>query len=405
MSVSVQFADMEKYSKVIVVRSTQHNAGWILCNIAGGTTASNTSVCNAGGMELFHKLLQTSDKQYLDVALYGLANIAGESQTNRNRLLDLGVLNTLLDKYSIAKEFELLESYGFLLKNIMRYPYEFNEQTVNDILEVSMQTLEISCCDSTTEEFIEGIGCLVSHNDYGKYVLSTEPYLSILLSYFNHTAYEIQEKVHRITAVIATGTTEMTQSLLNKRILDKALCLLHNAKPPLRKEIAWLVSNITAGTRDQIDEVLSHSIITSVMKLLIESDLNVKKEATYIFYNIAILASPNQILKLVSLGILEYLKDALNNSDPKYVLVISTQNMLTFTRALLKAGEDLQVDSLKFMMDSSGCIDVLEKLLNSQNSLISEKAYGIVRDFIGLDEDSDQEKQTLQLIESEFVFS
>lgn len=79
--------------------------------------------------------------------------------------------------------------------------------------------------------------------------------------------------------------------------------------------------------------------------------------------------------------------------------------MLTFTRSLLKAGDDLNVESLKYMLDTSGCIDVLEKLLNSQNDLISERAYGIVKDFIGLEDESEETIEILHPIESEFVFT
>ena len=79
--------------------------------------------------------------------------------------------------------------------------------------------------------------------------------------------------------------------------------------------------------------------------------------------------------------------------------------MLTFTRSLLKAGDDLNVESLKCMLDTSGCIDVLEKLLNSQNDLISERAYGIVKDFIGLEDESEETNEILHHMESEFVFT
>lgn len=63
------------------------------------------------------------------------------------------------------------------------------------------------------------------------------------------------------------------------------------------------------------------------------------------------------------------------------------------------------MESLKYMLDNSGCIDVLEKLLNSQNDLISERAYGIVKDFIGLEDESEETIKILCPIESEFVFT
>jgi hypothetical protein len=144
------------------------------------------------------------------------------------------------------------------------------------------------------------------------------------MSYYEHSVYEIQEKANKVIATLATGTHEMTQTILNQRVLDRALCILQTAKSPLRKEIAWLLSNIAAGTQSQISELLSHSIITSGLRFLIDTDLTVKKEATYIFYNLAMKAAPKQLLKLVSLGILEYLQEALNSIDAKIVLVLAT---------------------------------------------------------------------------------
>lgn len=295
-----------------------------MCNIAGGLTDSNLAVCNAGGMELFHKLLKTQDKDYFDVALYGLANIAGEYIKNRNRLIKQGVLDSLIGCYITAKEMDLLENYGFCLRNMVRYRYEFEEMTVNNILDVVMQTLEVNCSTEITHEFLEVVGYLTLYSLYAQHVISTEPYVDILMSYYEHSAYEIQEKANRAIATLATGTHEMTQTILNKRVLDRALCLLQTAKSPLRKEIAWLLSNIAAGTQSQISELLSHSIITSGMKFLIDTDLIVKKEATYIFHNLAQKAAPDQLIKLVSLGILEYLQEALNSIDAKIVLVIAT---------------------------------------------------------------------------------
>ena len=228
-------------------------------------------------MELFHKLLKTQDKDYFDVSLYGLANIAGECIKNRNRLIKQGVLDSLMECFLNAKEMDLLENYAFCVRNMVRYRYEFNEMTVNNILDVSIQTLEVSCSAEITHEFLEVIGCLTLYSVYAQYVISTEPYIQILMSYYEHSVYEIQEKANRVIATLATGTHEMTQTILNNRVLDKALCLLQSAKSPLRKEIAWLLSNIAAGTQSQISELLSHSIITSGMKFLIDTDLIVKK--------------------------------------------------------------------------------------------------------------------------------
>jgi hypothetical protein len=51
---------------------------------------------------------------------------------------------------------------------------------------------------------------------------------------------------------IATGSEEDTQNLINEGILTKASGIMFHHKKMVRKEVCWTLSNITAGTANQI---------------------------------------------------------------------------------------------------------------------------------------------------------
>lgn len=61
----------------------------------------------------------------------------------------------------------------------------------------------------------------------------------------------------RIIGNIATGSTDQTQKIIEKGIIDRLFLLLDHEKNTVRKECCWILSNITAGTADQINIVFS----------------------------------------------------------------------------------------------------------------------------------------------------
>lgn len=62
----------------------------------------------------------------------------------------------------------------------------------------------------------------------------------------------------RTVGNIVTGNDQQTQAIINCGALNCLLMLLNNAhKKSIKKEACWTISNITAGTKDQIQAVSS----------------------------------------------------------------------------------------------------------------------------------------------------
>lgn len=60
---------------------------------------------------------------------------------------------------------------------------------------------------------------------------------------------------------------------------------MYHKKKTVRKEVCWSLSNITAGTPDQIQLCLDLGIIDKLINILINDDIEIKKEAVWAVSN------------------------------------------------------------------------------------------------------------------------
>lgn len=65
----------------------------------------------------------------------------------------------------------------------------------------------------------------------------------------------IQTPALRVCGNIVTGSDKITQTMLDMKVLPQFAALLQSNRKGLRKEAAWAISNITAGNREQTQQV------------------------------------------------------------------------------------------------------------------------------------------------------
>jgi importin subunit alpha-1 len=118
--------------------------------------------------------------------------------------------------------------------------------------------------------------------------------------------------------------------------LPALLALLASPKEGIRKEACWTVSNITAGSPQQIQAVIDANIIPPLINILQNADFKTKKEACWAMSNATSggLQEPSQIRYLVSQGCIKPLCDLLKSTDNKIIQVA-----LDGLENILKVGE------------------------------------------------------------------
>jgi len=78
--------------------------------------------------------------------------------------------------------------------------------------------------------------------------------------------------------------------------------LLAHDKKAIRKEVAWSISNITAGPEHQIQACFDSGVIDKLLHMMQFDDMEIRKEACWAVSNCTACATPFQISLLVEKG-------------------------------------------------------------------------------------------------------
>ena len=92
-------------------------------------------------------------------------------------------------------------------------------------------------------------------------------------------------------------------------------------KKSIIKEACWTISNITAGTKDQINAVIEAGCIDPIVHLLKHGELEIKREAAWAVSNATSGGELTQIQQLVSYGCIPPLCELLRVMDQRVVQV------------------------------------------------------------------------------------
>ena len=164
--------------------------------------------------------------------------------------------------------------------------------------------------------------------------------------------------------------------ILHSGALPSLLKLLSHAKKAIRKESCWTISNITAGNRDQIQEVINNGLLPPVIHLLQTADFDIKKEAAWAISNATSGGSPQQVEYLVEMNSVKPLVDLLAVSDAKIIGVA-----LEALENILKVGKDKQQElglaenPFASKIETADGLPKIEGLQEDPNEEVSETSY------------------------------
>lgn len=109
--------------------------------------------------------------------------------------------------------------------------------------------------------------------------------------------------------------------MLNCNVLLSLKHLLSHNKEAIKKETCWTISNITAGTKAQIQLVIDQGLIPLLIEVLTTCDFKTRKEAAWAISNATSGGSDMQINTIVAAGAIPPLCDILRVPDTKVIEV------------------------------------------------------------------------------------
>jgi len=298
--------------------TVEFEAQWCVVNVCAGDTAQCRAAVDAGAIRVFVEVVGGAgggDVKIIENAIWGLGNIAGDVDM-RDRVRASGAWGALLamlgPPHSGTAPVQLLRQAAWALSNCCRGrptpPWDVVSsapavlaallQQSRDAAVLADACWSLSYLSDGTDQNIEGV--------LGAGVV---PRLVELLAH-DDDGGGVRWPALRTLGNLVTGSEHTTQAVLDGGLLAGAAAggpfgvLLRAQDNPryedrLCKNAVWALSNVTAGSRSQIEEVRESGLMPAVLALLDSGPADIKKEACWTVSNWAEGGSHEQIRWLV----------------------------------------------------------------------------------------------------------
>jgi HEAT repeat protein len=186
---------------------------------------------------------------------------------------------------------------------------------------------------------------------------------------------------------IVSGEDHQTQVVVDSGALPVVVPLLSHAKKNIRKEACWMLSNIAAGNKSQVNTLVNTpSLLTQVLlQASSGTEWDVRKEAAWVISNVATGGSKSNVLKLIENHAIEPLCDLLDVAEVRILLVA-----MEALESILKHGEAARMDCCT-MIDEAEGVDKLELLQEHENEDVYQRAVKILESYFGGEEEEESE--------------
>lgn len=153
----------------------------------------------------------------------------------------------------------------------------------------------------------------------------------------------------------------------------------------VRKEVCWTLSNIAAGTKQQIQTMFEEpELLEKLVYVACNDRWEVKKEAIWTLCNICTTGHESHLRSLVQRGGLRPLSDTLASSDTKLIKIV-----LEATEKILEVSEKFNLHYTT-MFDEIGGIDHLEELQTHNDEDVYQMSVDVLERFFGVEEEEDE---------------
>jgi len=355
----------------------QHEAAWILANLASGRP-KDTDYCatTLRAIEKFVNILKrpfpTSDEEKFkelellkDQVVWGLCNIAGDSDEMRNKCLERDLVMVCLRNLA-GREVKIihLRNYLWLLSNLCRGKPFPSFEAVKACIPLFAESLTAFDDPEVLSYALFGLNYLSTDDDFQIMEVFKNLDLKSLIRLATDKTYpEIQVPAWRVIGNLLAGHTKIAEKLLENGLATLLYANLNSNNRTLRKETLWAMSNILANPPEIIQWILDvNEILPKVFFLLQNDDNTVKMEALHCLCNLTLSGTYEQVQLLLEFNVVGVMIKLLDHfQGANYVCLI-----LEILTNLLQMGQNNLIGNgvNKFLMliEREGGVKVIERL-------------------------------------------
>ncbi len=270
---------------------------WILTNIASGTSEQTRVVVESGALDAAMNHLESSSILVAEQTLWLMGNVCGDCVENRDMILLAGGAKKVMAAYNMhtvddITKLSFVNNLYWVVSNLVRGKPLPKMSLVSSLADFIMDQMVKIAKDRMTFFDCTDILWAASYlgdSDFFATKFSKSPAFvraviekGILLS-----RPKMWVPAVRTIGQLCSCEEKVTQAVIDAGAIP-ALANLYalNPKASLLREILWSFSNITAGTRSQVEEVFAcERAAKTLLAGLNSGDKTVVKEAVYAVSN------------------------------------------------------------------------------------------------------------------------
>jgi len=351
-------------------------AAWAVTNIA--STEHTQTVVDAGAVPPLVQGMMAADANLREQCMWCIGNVSGEGPHLRDMLIGTpGCVEALLQNLAYPGNVSLLRNATWTLSNLCRGKPSPSIDFVTRVLP-ALAFLTSHADQATVIDAVWGLSYLTDGDDATiNAVVSAPDVVKRCVELMQHQAIEVVTPALRVIGNLISGNDRCTQAAVDAGALAKMVPLLSNSRKTIRREACWAISNIAAGTLEQITAMmLVPGLVQAVLMQLQAGEWAVRKEACWVIFNVATSGRPEHVSQMVAAGAIDPLSAMLKSDDAR-ILVVA----LDAVGAVLDVSKKLDAANSRLILDAfeeAGAVDELEHLQNFSDTDVYEKAINLI---------------------------
>lgn len=375
--------------------AVQFEAAWAITNIA--STEETKAIVEAGAVPPLVQLLTSTHADVREQSAWCLGNIAGDSTALRDVVLASNAMQPLILNIRQPASTSLFTNCVWALSNFCRGKPQPEISQVESAIPVIVEILNGDNEDAKVDALWALSYISDGEEDHVDAVLRSN--VAKMLVEIVGVDSKMLTPALRTVGNIVTGNDKQTQAMIDAGLLLKMRFLLNHERRLTKKEALWVLSNIAAGTEQQIGKVLGkHGCMEQVTKMAESATWEVRKEAIWTVCNVATCGNKLQVQSIVECGAIDAVCSVFDINDTKMLMVA-----LDALDQILRVGQEMNKDYCSFVDECDG-LEKLEKLQEHSSDDIYRKAVNIIETFFGCEDGTEDENLAPSVHGGAFAF-
>merc|ERR1712107_760217 len=150
-----------------------------------------------------------------------------------------------------------------------------------------------------------------------------------------------------------------------------------------------MISNITAGTREQIQEIINNNLIPPIRGRLHDADFDTRQEAVWAIRNAAVGGSNEQIEYLVQCNCMKSMIDLLDTTDTKIIVAMDAIEQVLKMGKPKQDEQNLAENPMAKLVEEAGGMQKLEQLQTDTGIKMYENVVKTLEGYSPIEDDNE----------------